>query len=357
MRAAKKQTHVHRKRHGRHQKRTGHFLKVYTPYLPLTLLVLGSVLMSTVPVAGAKVAPQKNGQSVLAYATEMSSGGLLSATNQQRVANGLGSLALNGQLNNAAQSKANDMANRDYWSHNTPEGNTPWTFIIAAGYSYSRAGENLAYGYDSSSATVAAWMGSTSHRDNILNGGFVDVGFGVVNAANYTGDASKGPRGPQTIVVAMYAAPYSMPAPAPTPTAPPQAAKPTTPTTVAPIPSPVAQETAQATSNASEEKPSDEDVKTKVGAVSTDSNRQPPQSKSVSRLELLTHNGLPWLGTALLLFLVIGSLAVLTTHGLAFQRLLVQGERYVLQHTLFDITVVSLAIFYYLATRTTGIIL
>jgi len=38
------------------------------------------------------------------------------------------------RLDSAAQAKANDMAARSYWSHNTPDGQTPWTFMTAAGY-------------------------------------------------------------------------------------------------------------------------------------------------------------------------------------------------------------------------------
>src|SRR5690349_13631924 len=65
---------------------------------------------------------------VLAYATEMSRGNLLSGTNAARSANGLGGLSLNSLLNSSAQAKADDMAAKDYWAHVAPDGTQPWYF-------------------------------------------------------------------------------------------------------------------------------------------------------------------------------------------------------------------------------------
>jgi len=110
-----RRTHTknHTKRHGRHHKRTGHYVKVYAPYLPLVICIVASLLLTFYhPSAG----------NTLAYATEVSTSGLLSSTNSQRASNGVGSLTVNGQLNSAAQAKANDMIARNYWSHTTPDG-------------------------------------------------------------------------------------------------------------------------------------------------------------------------------------------------------------------------------------------
>ena len=152
-------------------------------------------------------------RTVLGYATNISVTGLLDGTNQQRNANGLGSLSLNNTLSQAAQAKAADMSANDYWSHNSPSGATPWTFIGATGYAYQTAGENLAYGFTTSSDTITGWMNSPGHKANILHTSFSEVGFGIIDIANYQG------KGPQTLVVAMYALPAaSQTAPAPTAT-------------------------------------------------------------------------------------------------------------------------------------------
>ena len=152
---------------------------------------------------------------VLGYATNVSTGGLLAETNAQRAANGYSAYASSVKLNQAAQAKANHMIANDYWSHYAPDGTTPWFFIDQAGYSYSRAGENLAYGFATSSGVVTGWMNSPSHKANILDSGFTQVGFGIANGSNFQG-------GENTVVVAMYGEPIvatPTPAPAPAPAA------------------------------------------------------------------------------------------------------------------------------------------
>ena len=143
------------------------------------------------------------------YSTGISSGAILDATNAYRQQNGIGTLSLSYALTRAAQAKANDMASRDYWAHNTPDGRTPWSFISAAGYAYTVAGENLAYGYTTTAEVMAAWEHSPEHRANLLQPRYTQVGFGIANAPDYVGT------GPETIVVAEYAAPVMPPEPVP----------------------------------------------------------------------------------------------------------------------------------------------
>ena len=166
----------------------------YLKLLPALLIFAASILVRSAPSVASITKPS----SVLGYATSISVGDLLAGTNSQRSANGVASLALNTKLINAAQAKANDMVARDYWSHTTPDGQQPWVFITQAGYSYRAAGENLAYGFATSSDTITGWMNSPPHKENLLKTTFNDVGFGIANSANYVGT------GQQTVVVAMY---------------------------------------------------------------------------------------------------------------------------------------------------------
>ena len=183
----------HHKRHGKHHQHSQHYLKSYWPYLPV-LLVLG--LGMFVNSWAARVH-----HDVLGYATNISSQMLLAETNGERTSNHAPALNLNKQLAAAAQAKANDMATRGYWSHVTPDGKQPWSFIETSGYQYKAAGENLAYGFGSSDQVMTAWMRSPEHRANLLNANYQDVGFAMANVANYQGS------GPATIVVAMYGEP------------------------------------------------------------------------------------------------------------------------------------------------------
>ena len=106
---------------------------------------------------------------------------IVSLTNQKRAENGLPPLSFNGQLATAASQKAGDMFANNYWAHNSPAGKTPWSFISAAGYKYVYAGENLARDFSDASAVVNAWMNSPSHKENILDKNFREIGVAVAD--------------------------------------------------------------------------------------------------------------------------------------------------------------------------------
>ncbi len=104
---------------------------------------------------------------------------LIEDTNANRLDDDLPSLKTNSLLTKAAQAKAEDMAANGYFSHTSPSGITPWYWFEKAGYNYSYAGENLAIDFSDSSDVVNAWMNSSGHRQNILNGKFSDIGIGI----------------------------------------------------------------------------------------------------------------------------------------------------------------------------------
>ena len=118
---------------------------------------------------------------VLGYATDIRVEQLLQLTNQQRSEKGLPPLVLNDKLSLAAAIKAQDMFLHNYWAHSSPQGKTPWDFILTADYQYTLAGENLAKNFSTSQGVMQAWMDSPTHRDNIIKDGYRDIGFAVVN--------------------------------------------------------------------------------------------------------------------------------------------------------------------------------
>ncbi|MBU6323524.1 MAG: hypothetical protein KGI41_00705 [Patescibacteria group bacterium] len=103
---------------------------------------------------------------------------LAALTNADRAASGLGVLAESALLTKAAQMKADDMAARGYFSHTTPEGKSPLSFLDAVGYRYQNVGENLGLNYASSAAVEEGWMNSPEHRANILLPQFTEIGVG-----------------------------------------------------------------------------------------------------------------------------------------------------------------------------------
>lgn len=102
---------------------------------------------------------------------------LVLLTNKDRAAQNISELKTNSLLEKAAQMKADDMASKGYFAHNTPDGKTPWYWIQKAGYSYVVAGENLAVNFVDSEDVQKAWMASPTHRANIVNSRFTEIGI------------------------------------------------------------------------------------------------------------------------------------------------------------------------------------
>lgn len=106
---------------------------------------------------------------------------VIDLTNKKRAENNLPALSASPLLEAAAKAKAANMFAENYWAHFAPSGKTPWFFITGAGYKYLYAGENLARDFSDPTSTVNAWMNSPSHRENILDRNFKEIGVAVEN--------------------------------------------------------------------------------------------------------------------------------------------------------------------------------
>lgn len=100
-------------------------------------------------------------------------------TNDERVELAQTPLRRNATLDAAAKLKAQDMAKNEYFAHFSPKGISPWHWFDKAGYVYSHAGENLAIHFTDSDEVVDAWMKSPTHRENIVNGLYTEIGVGT----------------------------------------------------------------------------------------------------------------------------------------------------------------------------------
>lgn len=116
---------------------------------------------------------------ILGISTSITAQELIQLTNVERAKNGLGTLTENSHLDQAAAAKAQNMFAENYWAHYSPSGKDPWGFILASGYRFSYAGENLAKNFHSSADVVQAWMNSPSHRENMVNAHYTDIGMAV----------------------------------------------------------------------------------------------------------------------------------------------------------------------------------
>ena len=138
------------------------------------LLVLSLLLLRHLPV-------NKEGAKILGFATNVKLVDLFDQTNLERDQLGLKKLKYNLVLEDIAKQKAADMFNDNYWAHVAPDGRTPWDFFQESNYKYLYAGENLAKDFDKTPNLIQAWMNSPTHRENIVNPNYTEIGFAVVN--------------------------------------------------------------------------------------------------------------------------------------------------------------------------------
>jgi uncharacterized protein YkwD len=110
--------------------------------------------------------------------------------NIERTQADLDTLKVDSQLSEAAQIHSTSMAEDDFFSHYGIDNSSPFDRMEDAGYNYSMAAENIAAGYQTPEAVVEAWMGSTGHRENILNPELTEIGIGYEYLANDTGSVN-----------------------------------------------------------------------------------------------------------------------------------------------------------------------
>jgi uncharacterized protein YkwD len=102
---------------------------------------------------------------------------LVNLTNKERALNKANELKVNELLIKAAQMKADDMASKSYFAHNSPDGKTPWYWFMEVGYNYRYAGENLAVNFSDSEEVQRAWTNSRGHFLNIINPKYTEIGI------------------------------------------------------------------------------------------------------------------------------------------------------------------------------------
>lgn len=90
-----------------------------------------------------------------------------------------GPLTMNSALRCAARVHSKDMAERNYFDHNNPDGEDPFVRMERAGYNYFTAGENIAAGQPTPETVMQGWMDSPGHCSNIMNPDFEDLGVGT----------------------------------------------------------------------------------------------------------------------------------------------------------------------------------
>jgi uncharacterized protein YkwD len=109
---------------------------------------------------------------------------MLDLVNQERARQSVEKVLFDEQLAEVGRIHCQDMFARGYFSHDNPEGLTPFDRMNNASISYSFAGENLALAPDVSLA-MQGLMNSPSHKENILSPNFGKLGVGVIDGGVY----------------------------------------------------------------------------------------------------------------------------------------------------------------------------
>jgi len=110
---------------------------------------------------------------------------MLKLINKVRVDHGLSPLTVVQSLTDIARTRCQDMVSKGYFSHYSPDGRTFFNIMRDSNIGWTNAGENLGNAtpasYGSPSAFINAWLGSPSHRDNMLRSNYRIIGIGIID--------------------------------------------------------------------------------------------------------------------------------------------------------------------------------
>ncbi|MFA5777633.1 MAG: CAP domain-containing protein [Parcubacteria group bacterium] len=115
----------------------------------------------------------------IALASEINKDSIIQLVNKSRTEDNVEALSENENLDQVAKDKLDDMIKNNYFAHTSPSGITPWSWFEKNKYDYKYAGENLALGFSSVESEHQAWMNSPTHKKNILNPNYKEIGVAV----------------------------------------------------------------------------------------------------------------------------------------------------------------------------------
>ncbi|QIN80259.1 hypothetical protein GBA65_18995 [Rubrobacter marinus] len=165
---------------------------VFVAMLLATVAVLGASAVQPRKAEAAATVPTCAGGTITLADSEKRS---LDLHNQARASKGLSRFCVDPALQRAARAHSKEMIDRDYFSHNSYNGETMANRLKRYGYTprsgrYWTVGENIAFnsltGTASADKAHSQWMNSTGHRANILNKNFKQIGIGAFYG-NYKG--------------------------------------------------------------------------------------------------------------------------------------------------------------------------
>ena len=110
---------------------------------------------------------------------------VLELVNEERAKEGVKPLSLDKDLCAVAALHSEDMAARNFFSHENPDGASPFDRMKAYGIAFRTAAENIAAGQTTPEQVMDSWMNSPGHRKNILNNAYSKIGIGIARGGEY----------------------------------------------------------------------------------------------------------------------------------------------------------------------------
>ncbi|MEV6346863.1 CAP domain-containing protein [Actinoplanes sp. NPDC051851] len=111
---------------------------------------------------------------------------VLTLVNKARQRAGCRAVTIDRRLVLAASRHAADMARRNYFEHDSRDGDDVGDRVSDAGYRWRKYGENIARGQRTAGEAMRGWMTSPPHRRNILDCGLKEMGVGLALSTNHT---------------------------------------------------------------------------------------------------------------------------------------------------------------------------
>jgi uncharacterized protein YkwD len=109
---------------------------------------------------------------------------VVASVNQYRATAGLAPVTIDARLTGAAQSHANDMAQRKLLTHTGADGSNAGARITAQGYGWTTWAENAAAGQPTPADVMSSWINSPGHAANMRNGAMVNIGVAAAQGSN-----------------------------------------------------------------------------------------------------------------------------------------------------------------------------
>jgi uncharacterized protein YkwD len=157
-------------------------------YSAVLILLKSAVIIATIALPSSSL-----------YSSSITEKNIVELTNAARTTLTLPTLSSNAQLSHAAQMKADDMMEKQYFAHKSPSGADALTWIDASGYRPTYVGENLAVHFFTSEDVQSGWLASPTHRANIVDPLYSDIGVGIAHGVFDGADS--------IIVVQMFGSP------------------------------------------------------------------------------------------------------------------------------------------------------